>query len=110
MTKSNAPRTYDRRGGGGGVHVIVTNPGPTADGRGGRATDLRPPGSIPVEIRYRPSSQPNFENRLTAIFFLSRDNSLALLQHVNADNGPPLKGIHYLWLISLLVFTIIVDF
>ena len=26
----------------------------------------------PVEIRYRPSSQPNFENRLTAIMFFNR--------------------------------------
>ncbi|KAK0138909.1 Arginine-glutamic acid dipeptide repeats protein [Merluccius polli] len=41
----------------------------------------------PVEIRYRPSSQPNFENRLTAIIFLSPDKSLALTQDVNAELG-----------------------
>ena len=29
---SNTPRTYARRGGGGGVRAIVTHPGPTADG------------------------------------------------------------------------------
>ena len=34
-----------------------------------------------------PAPRPNFENRLTAIIFLSRDKSLTLTQHVNADNG-----------------------
>ena len=38
-------------------------------------------------------SEPNFENRLTAIFSLSRDKSLVITQHDNADNGPPLKNI-----------------
>ena len=31
-----------------------------------------------------------FENRLTAIFFLSRDKSFGVNAAVNADKGPPL--------------------
>ena len=42
-----------------------------------------------VTLAYLPwwKSEPNFENRLTAIFSLSRDKSLAITQHDNADNG-----------------------
>ena len=49
-----------------------------------------------VTLAYLPwwKSEPNFENRLTAIFSLSRDKSLAITQHDNADNGPPLIYIY----------------
>ena len=43
-----------------------------------------------------PGPRPNFENRLTAIIFLSRDKSLALTQHVNAVNGPALIKIFFI--------------
>ncbi len=44
----------------------------------------------------RPSSQPNFENRLNGDIFFITDKSLTLTQHVNADNGPPLVNIYVL--------------
>ena len=45
-----------------------------------------------ITLPYLPwwKSEPNFENRLTPIISLSHDKSLAITQHGNADNGPPL--------------------
>ena len=52
-----------------------------------------------ITLAYLPwwKSEPNFENRLTAIISLSRDKSLAITQHGNADNGPPLVYIYFIF-------------
>ena len=78
-------------GGGGGGVLIAKSSGisvkkRTSPGKRGRL----------VTLAYLPwwKSEPNFENRLTAIFSLSRDKSLAITQHDNADNGPPLIYIY----------------
>ena len=78
--------------------VIVTHPGPTTKGARSQPTRYAPSGDWrraedaagQRTQPFRSAAVPREENRLTAIFFLSRDNSLALMQHVNADNGPPL--------------------
>ena len=73
-------------GGGGGVsrdsRFAKSSKKRTSPGKRGRL----------ITLAYLPwwKSEPNFENRLTAIISLSRDKSLAITQHGNADNGPPL--------------------
>ena len=59
-----------------------------------------------VTLAYLPwwKSEPNFENRLTAIFFISRDKSLAITQHDNADNGPPLVIIFNTLLSVIIIY------
>ena len=72
----------DGGGGGGGCwsRFAKSSKKRTSPGKRGRL----------ITLPYLPwwKSEPNFENRLTAIISLSRDKSLAITQHGNTDNGP----------------------
>ena len=62
--------------------------GPSAVGAGAGRCGVR------FGLHYGGGGVRDYSVRLTAIIFLSRDNSLALTQRVNAGKGPPIIYIY----------------